>query len=195
MCIFAEHNFHVITHRSLHFLLLVENKAKWLISKRVLKENKPLQVLQKTNILYPVICTRTRAYKEGRNVRLWKNLAYFVFLLHPFWEFRFHGLIIPFVLFFKTVYHIAWVWSNFFKVFTHWHLFNILQSFWFVVNKCMLLRFWRWGRFFRCRFFRSWKWCGFFRWGSYKSWSRSRKVLGAGGVLDVIFSSCLDVFS
>ena len=36
----------------------VGNKAKWRISKRVFQENKARQIFRKTNISYPLICTR-----------------------------------------------------------------------------------------------------------------------------------------
>ena len=36
-------------------LILVDNKAKWRISKRVFQENKARQIFRKTNISYPLI--------------------------------------------------------------------------------------------------------------------------------------------
>ena len=62
------------------------NKAKGRISKRVLQENKARQTFRKTNISYPLICTRRCAYHGVRNVCFSKNLACFVFLEHPFWN-------------------------------------------------------------------------------------------------------------
>ena len=64
---------------------IVGNKAKGRISKRLFqKKNKPRQIFRKTNISYPLIRTRTCAYQGVRNVRFSENLAYFVFLKHPF---------------------------------------------------------------------------------------------------------------
>ena len=40
----------------------------------------------KTNISYPLICTRTCAYQGVRNNRFSENLACFVFPLPPFWD-------------------------------------------------------------------------------------------------------------
>ena len=57
-------------------LQFVGNKAKGRISKQVFQENKARQIFRKTNISYPLI--RTRKISE--------NLAYFVFLKHPFWD-------------------------------------------------------------------------------------------------------------
>ena len=62
----------------------VGNNAKGRISKRVFQENKACQIFRKTNISYPLIRTRTGAYRGIRNVRFLKNLACFVFLKHPF---------------------------------------------------------------------------------------------------------------
>ena len=42
-----------------HAHFLVGNKAKGRISKRVFQENKARQIFRKTNILYPLIRTRT----------------------------------------------------------------------------------------------------------------------------------------
>ena len=64
----------------------VGNKAKWRISKRVFQENKARQIFRKTNISYPLIRIRARAYQRVRNVRFSENLACFVFLKHPFWD-------------------------------------------------------------------------------------------------------------
>ena len=66
-------------------LQLVGNKAKERISKRVFQENKARQIFRKTNISYPLISARTCAYQGLRKVRFSENLAYFVFLKHPFW--------------------------------------------------------------------------------------------------------------
>ena len=65
------------------------NKAKERISKRVFQENKARQIFRKTNISYPLICTRTCAYQGVRNVCFSENLTCFVFLKHPFWYSRF----------------------------------------------------------------------------------------------------------
>ena len=61
----------------------VGNEAKGRISKWVLQENKARQIFRKSNISYPLIHTRTRAYQGVRNVRFSENLACFVFLKHP----------------------------------------------------------------------------------------------------------------
>ena len=57
---------------------IVGNKAKERISKRVLQENKARQIFWKTNISYPLICTR--ACQRVRTVCFSENLACFVFL-------------------------------------------------------------------------------------------------------------------
>ena len=62
----------------------VGNKTKGRISKRVFQENKARQIFRKTNISYPLIRIRARAYQRVRNVRFSENLACFVFLKHPF---------------------------------------------------------------------------------------------------------------
>ena len=51
----------------------VVNKAKGWILKRVFQENKTHQIFRKTNISY--VC-----------VRIWRDLAWFAFLKHPFWN-------------------------------------------------------------------------------------------------------------
>ena len=63
----------------------VANKAKGRISKRLFQGNKARQIFQKTHISYPLICIRTCVCQGVRNVRFSGNLAYFVFLKHPFW--------------------------------------------------------------------------------------------------------------
>ena len=63
---------------------IVGNKAKGRISKRLFQKNKPRLIFRKTNISYPLIRSRTCAYQGVRNVRFSENLAYFVFLKHPF---------------------------------------------------------------------------------------------------------------
>ena len=68
----------------------VGNKAKGWISKRVFQENKARQFFRKTNISYPLICTRTCAYEWVRNARFSENLACFVFLKHPFRDLPFY---------------------------------------------------------------------------------------------------------
>ena len=65
-------------------LKFVGIKAKGRISERVFQENKARQILRKTNIFYPLICTRTYAYQGVRNVRFSENQACFVFLKHLF---------------------------------------------------------------------------------------------------------------
>ena len=65
---------------------LVGNKVKGRISKRVFQENKARQIFRKTNISNPLIRTRTCAYQGVRNVGFSENLAFFVFLKHPFWD-------------------------------------------------------------------------------------------------------------
>ena len=66
--------------------LFVGNKTKGRISNRVFQEHKASQIFRKTNILNPVIRTRTCAYQGFRNVRFSENLACFMFLKHPFWD-------------------------------------------------------------------------------------------------------------
>ena len=61
------------------------NKVKGRISKLVFQENKARQIFRKTNISYPLVRKRTCTY-QGVNVRFSGNLAYFVFLKHPFWD-------------------------------------------------------------------------------------------------------------
>ena len=73
----------MFTHRAECNTRNIFRKAKGWISKRVLQENKAGKIFQKTNITYPVICTRTCAYQEVRNVRFSENLTCFVFLKHP----------------------------------------------------------------------------------------------------------------
>ena len=48
------------------------------------KKKKTRQILQKTNIPYPLIRTRTCAYQGVRKVHFSRNLACFVFLKYPF---------------------------------------------------------------------------------------------------------------
>ena len=47
-------------------------------------KKKTRQILQKTNIPYPLIRTRTGAYQGVRKVHFSRNLACFVFLKYPF---------------------------------------------------------------------------------------------------------------
>ena len=65
--------------------IIVGNKVKGRVSKRVFQENKARQIFRKTNISYPLIRTRTCAYQGVRNVPFSENLTCFVFLKHPFW--------------------------------------------------------------------------------------------------------------
>ena len=53
----------------------VGNRAKGRISKRVFQENKAHQIFLKTNISYP---PDTPLFSE--------NVAWFIFLKHPFWD-------------------------------------------------------------------------------------------------------------
>ena len=69
-------HFWVIASSQLQF---VGNKAKGRIAKRM------FQILRKTNISYPLICTRC-AYHGVRKIRFSENLACFVFLKRPFWD-------------------------------------------------------------------------------------------------------------
>ena len=64
--------------------LLVGNKAKGRISKRVLQENKARQIFRNTNISYFLIPTRVYTHHGVRNISFSKNLACSVFLQHPF---------------------------------------------------------------------------------------------------------------
>ena len=66
--------------------LIVGNKPKVRISKRVFQEKKARQIFRKTKISYPLIRTRTCAYQRLRNCGFSENLACFVFLKHPFWD-------------------------------------------------------------------------------------------------------------
>ena len=61
--------------------IIVGNKAKERISKRVFQEKKARQIFRKTNISYPLIRSK---YQGVRNVRFSESLACFVFLTHPF---------------------------------------------------------------------------------------------------------------
>ena len=62
------------------------SKAKGRISKRVFQEKKARQIFRKTNIFYPLICTRTCTYQGVKNVRFSENLPCFLFLKHSFWD-------------------------------------------------------------------------------------------------------------
>ena len=70
----------------LRWPIIVGNKSKGRISKRVFQENKAHQIFRKTNISYPLIRTLTTTYQGVRNVRYSENLASFVFMKHPFWD-------------------------------------------------------------------------------------------------------------
>ena len=74
----------VINPNDSFICIIVGDKAKGRISKRVFQENKARQISQKTNISYLLI--RTCAYQGVRNVSFSENLACFVFLKHPFWN-------------------------------------------------------------------------------------------------------------
>ena len=65
--------------QSFFILEIVVDKAKGQISKRVFQENKARQIFRKTNISYPLIRTRMRAYQGIGKVRFSENLACFVF--------------------------------------------------------------------------------------------------------------------
>ena len=65
-------------------LEIVGNKAKGRIWKRVFQENKARQIFRKTNISYPLMRTRTFVHQGVRNVYFSENLAWFIFLRHPF---------------------------------------------------------------------------------------------------------------
>ena len=62
------------------------SKAKGRISKRVFQEKKAREIFRKTNIFYPLICTRTCTYQGVKNVRFSENFTCFLFLKHPFWD-------------------------------------------------------------------------------------------------------------
>ena len=47
------------------------------------KKTKQVRFSKKRTLLTPMICTRTCAYQEVRNVRFSENLTCFVFLKHP----------------------------------------------------------------------------------------------------------------
>ena len=79
-------NFWPNSYKMFFILDIVGNKAKRRILKRVFQENKARQIFRKTNISYPLISTRTRAYHGVRNVHFSENLACFVFLKYPFWD-------------------------------------------------------------------------------------------------------------
>ena len=52
----------------------------------VFQKNKARQIFRKTNISYSLVRTRKCAYQGVRNVPFSENLAFFVFLKHPFWD-------------------------------------------------------------------------------------------------------------
>ena len=60
------------------------NETKGKISKRVLQQKKVCQILFKTNISYPLIRTRTYAYKGLRNVLFFRKFGPLCFLDSPF---------------------------------------------------------------------------------------------------------------
>ena len=60
--------------------ILIGNKAKLRISKRVFQENKARQIFRKTNTSYCLILT----YQRVRNVHFSENLTSFVLLKQPF---------------------------------------------------------------------------------------------------------------
>ena len=64
--------------------IIVGNKAKERISKRVFQEKKARQIFRKTNIFYPLVSSRTRACQGLKKVGFPENLTCFVFLKHPF---------------------------------------------------------------------------------------------------------------
>ena len=68
-----------------------ENKARQIFRKTNISylviQNKARQILRKTNTSYPLI--RTCTYHRVKNVRFSENLACFVFLKHPFWDWPF----------------------------------------------------------------------------------------------------------
>ena len=76
-----------------HISSVITQKGR--ISKRVFQEDKARQIFWKTNISYPLIRTRTCAYKEVRNVRFSESLACFFFLKYPFWDSPFCLIILP----------------------------------------------------------------------------------------------------
>ena len=59
---------------SIQVISIVRNNAKRRISKRLFQEKKACQNFWKTNIPYPLICTRK--YQEVKNVRFLENLAF-----------------------------------------------------------------------------------------------------------------------
>ena len=67
----------------------VGNKTKGRISKRMFQENKARQIFWKTNISHPLTRTHTCAYQGVGNVCFSENLAWFIFLKHPFWDLPF----------------------------------------------------------------------------------------------------------
>ena len=56
------------------------------ISKRVFQENKAGQIFRKTNISYPLICTRRCACQGVKKCSFFAKLTCFVFLKHPLWD-------------------------------------------------------------------------------------------------------------
>ena len=65
------------------YLLLVGNKAKGRISKWVFQESKAHQIFQKTNISYPLVCTRTESEMVVWNVRFFGKFGVLYFLETP----------------------------------------------------------------------------------------------------------------
>ena len=65
------------------FVVVVGNKGKWRISKRVFQENRARQIFRKMNISKPLIRTRTCAYKGVRNVRFFGKFDVLYFLERP----------------------------------------------------------------------------------------------------------------
>ena len=68
---------------------VVGNKSKGRISKRVFQENRACQIFRKTNISYPMICTRTCAYQGVRKVCFFRKFAVLCFLETPVLRFAF----------------------------------------------------------------------------------------------------------
>ena len=64
---------------------IVGNKAKVRISNQVFRENKSRQIFRKTNVSYPLICTRMCAYQGVRNVFALLPTINHIFITDKYW--------------------------------------------------------------------------------------------------------------
>ena len=73
--------------------VIVGNKAKQRIPKRVFQENKASQIFRKTNLSYPPLRRRTYVcVSGGKKCSFFGKLACFVFLKLPFWDSPYRAL-------------------------------------------------------------------------------------------------------